>query len=232
MAGRTRSRWPVSLWAGTERTNCYSCEDKFLFELADMARGEAKNDPENTPKQQSPFSMRAMCTHTHVSTHIHVLSALALRFDQNTKIETDKQIPPQSHFDSWVYWTCARHTYTRTHTCTAAQWTEIAAVNDVSEWIFYPPSLWCCLCGTLPPRLDFTNHRLSYNERCVQALVRGVQIVECVTNVRAVFKQNKNLYCSALSWLLKDDGGIVCALLAQVGWFTSVFSLFHSCLAG
>lgn len=40
---------------------------------------------------------------------------------------------------------------------------------------------------TASVRLHFTNHSLSYNERCVRALMRGVQIVECVTNVRAIF---------------------------------------------
>lgn len=62
---------------------------------------------------------------------------------------------------------------------------------------------------TASVHLHFTNHSLSYNERCVQALVCRVQIVECVTNIRAIFKQNKNPYCWALSWesLLNEDRG-------------------------
>lgn len=149
MAGRTQSRWPVSLWAGAERTNCYSCEDKHLFELADTARGEAKNDPENTTKQQTPFSVRAMCTHTYQHTYTY---CLALRLDQNAGIEIDWQ---RNRFDTCIYM-CRTHTYT--HTCTVAQWTEIAAVNYVGEWNFCSlPSLWCWLCGTLLPLFACTS---------------------------------------------------------------------------
>lgn len=53
---------------------------------------------------------------------------------------------------------------------------------------------------TASVRLHFTNHSLNDNERCVRALVHAIQLVECVTNVRVIFKQKKNLYCSALSW--------------------------------
>lgn len=75
---------------------------------------------------------------------------------------------------------------------------------------------------TASVRLHFTNHSLSYNERCVRALVRGVQIVKCVTNVRAVFKQNKNPNCWALSWvsLLNDGRGYVCS--SDTDWLIQV----------
>lgn len=70
-AGRTKSRWSDSLWAGTEYANYYSCEETLLFELADMARGEAKNDPENTPEQQS-HSLLGRCVHRHKHTYTHI----------------------------------------------------------------------------------------------------------------------------------------------------------------
>lgn len=113
MAGRTESRWPVSLWAGAERTNCYSCEDKLLFELADMARGEAKNDPENTP--HSPWGQ---CVHTHMYQHTYTY-CLARHWDLFKMLEsksTDKQIP-RLHFDSCICM-CRTHTYTHTHSGT------------------------------------------------------------------------------------------------------------------
>ena len=79
-AGRIEPRWSISLWAGTEYPNYYSCEERLLFESDSVGwhgPRQGQDRPQKQCKTTALFSVLETPpphTHTHTRAHTHTRS--------------------------------------------------------------------------------------------------------------------------------------------------------------